>query len=177
MENQTAPKAPPSRAKKLIIITTFTLGIISVLAIITAVIYNSKSYSNDVSILAAQQSETIRVASIGVDHDNATPTIRNYAISVQTSVISANQRLRSVSGGVPSQTIQALYTDSSLDSTLEKSASINKFNQKFLEIIEKQLTAVVNQANLVILKIADEDALAIAVSVSEETQLLLDELP
>lgn len=177
MDNHQVVPPQPSKAKKLIIATALALGVVTVVAIVIAVVVSSKDYSHEVSVLAAQQAETVRIAGIGVEHDRSTQTIRNYATTVQSTVTSANQRLRSVSGGIPSQEIQAQYRDESIDSTLENAASINQFNERFIAILSSHLNGLLNQATVASARITDDNDLSTVNAIIEETQVLIDELP
>lgn len=177
MDNQPVVAAQPSRTKRMLIATLLVLGVITAIGIVVAVVASSSSYSADVSKLSAQQLEAVRIADIGIDHDAASLTTRNYATTVQASVSSANQRVRGLPGGVPSTETQALYKDLTVETTLDDAAALNNFNPKFLETIEDQLTAILNQAKVVLAKIDSEKEESTIQDVVDQTQLLLDEIP
>ena len=176
MDNQPTLMKPVSQTKKIAVATALTLGAITVIAIVLAFLSNSTKYSDDVSVLSAQQLEAVRIASVGHGHDNASQAIKNYAITVEVALLSANQVIRDLPGSLPSTSVQEQYRDTSVEKTLDDSASINQFNPKFVEIIQLQLNEVLDQAKLVLTKVPEDDK-DLMQKIIDDTQLLLDKAP
>jgi len=148
-------------------------GVVMAIFIVVAVLLGSSDYGGDVAQLSVHQSELAKIAEIGVDHDSATQTTKNFAKSVQSLSLSSISALKSVDGGSKiSETIIREGIDSVSEPVLESAASRNNFNESFDEIITTKILATLALVGDLIDKVHDDEKEVLNTIQADFTELL-----